>query len=50
MLFSTHVNRVSVYFMLALLMEMGPLKNREKLRPGGIEPTTFGLDHHCSTD
>ena len=37
--------------MWALLMEMGQHKDREKtLTRVGIEPTTFGLDHRCSTD
>ena len=34
---------------LALLMEMGPHKDREKLWMG-IEPTTFGLDLRRSAD
>ena len=34
-----------------LVLELGPHKDREKLWPGReFEPTTFGLDHRCSTD
>ena len=36
---------------LALLMALGPHKDREKtLTRVGIEPMTFGFDHNCSTD
>ena len=47
MLYSTHVNHVS----FSPTSGNGPTKGQRKtLTRVGIEPTTFGLDHRCSTD
>ena len=47
MLFSTHVNHVSVSPTNGIGPSQGQLKTLTRV---GIEPTTFGLDRRCSTD